>query len=327
MLRIVILLGVSALLALADGPVLKTGQTISYDTDGNVVTDGSVKDDGYYQKGVARSYTKSGDVVIDNATGLEWQDNYSDNGGDIKQTQWQNAQDYCSALSLDGESWRLPSIEELGTLPDYGRYDPAVTEDVFQYISSYYYWSSTAYVTNTSYAWEVYFNGGNSHYNYKTYNYYVRCVRGGQLEPSNLSRSGDIVTDSTTGLQWQDNDIVKTAERTWQEAIDYCENDVTLGGHNDWRLPNEKELFSIADRSQVNPAMDTSSNGFQNFSSNEYWSSTTSMIPTSYAWIVGFSNGYSCHYGKTLNFYVRCVRGGQLETSSFLPPVIMYLLD
>ncbi len=36
-------------------PLLKTGQTLSYDSNGNVVTDGSIKDDGYYQRGATRS--------------------------------------------------------------------------------------------------------------------------------------------------------------------------------------------------------------------------------------------------------------------------------
>ncbi len=54
----------------------KTGQTKSYDTDGNEVTDGSIKDDGFYQKGVDPSYTRDDvkEIVIDHITGLQWQD-------------------------------------------------------------------------------------------------------------------------------------------------------------------------------------------------------------------------------------------------------------
>jgi len=57
--------------------VKKTGQTKSYDTDGNEVTDGSIKDDGYYQKGVTPSYTRDDttEIVTDHITGLQWQDN------------------------------------------------------------------------------------------------------------------------------------------------------------------------------------------------------------------------------------------------------------
>jgi len=50
-----------------EGVLKKTGQTKSYDKDGNEVTDGSLKDDGYYQKGVDPSYTRDDvkEIVID----------------------------------------------------------------------------------------------------------------------------------------------------------------------------------------------------------------------------------------------------------------------
>ncbi len=126
---------------------------------------------------------------------------------------------------------------------------------------------------------------------------------------ADLTRSGDIVSDSHTGLQWQDNEIVETAARTWQAAIDYCENTLTLGEHNDWRLPNKKELLSIADRSRYSPAIDTAY--FLNTASSRYWSSTTSAYNTSYAWYVYFKYGSSVSRNKANDYYVRCVRGGQ----------------
>ncbi len=324
-----------------EAQLLKTGQTISYDTDGTVVTDGSVKDDGFYQIGKARSYSRSAaGVVTDQITGLEWQDNVDSaykswltlenyTNGNYHDTSGDTATTYCSDLTLDGGEWRLPSIEELETLVDNGKYNPSVTENIFEHISSSRYWSSTADAYATSYAWIVHFGYGNSNGGYKTDDYYVRCVRGGQLETSNFSRDDatEIVTDSTTGLQWQDNEIVKTTTREWQEAIDYCENTLALGGYNDWRMPNEKELFSIADRLQHTPVVDTAY--FFNTASDIYWSSTASVSYTDSVWIVGFSNAYASTSGKTNDNYVRCVRGGQfnINTSVSLTPVIMYLLD
>lgn len=327
MFKILISTLILTALALSDGLLLKTGQTQSYDTDGVVITDGSIKDDGYYQTGWTRGYRSAVGVVKDNVTGLEWQDNYSDNGGDIKQAEWQNAANYCFSLSLDGGEWRLPSIEELETLVDNGKYNPSVTENIFEHISSSYYWSSTTAANSPSYAWSVGFLNGNSDSYPRKNDHYLRCVRGGQLETSNFSRDDEteIVTDSVTGLQWQDNEIVRTTIRSWQEAIDYCENNMTLGGHNDWRLPNINELLSISDRSRYNPALNV--DNFENYISLGYWSSTTFDYNTFYAWGVGFYTGSSYKYFKAHDKYTRCVRGGQLETSSFLPPVIMYLLD
>ena len=39
---------------------------------------------------------------------------------------------------------------------------------------------------------------------------------------ADFSKSGDIVTDTKTGLKWQDNSDTNSTQRTWQEAIDYC---------------------------------------------------------------------------------------------------------
>ena len=183
MFRIFLATLVLTVFAFADGSVLKTGQITSYDTDGNVVTDGSVKDDGFYQMGKARSYDRSGDVVMDNATGLEWQDNENHTAS------WTEAITYCEDLPLDNGGWRLPTIEELETLLDDGKYNPSVSENVFQYISLDGYWSSTTYASRTYGAWLVNFGYGGSDGSDKTDNYYVRCVRGGQFDNSAINPS------------------------------------------------------------------------------------------------------------------------------------------
>jgi hypothetical protein len=245
-------------------------------------------------------------------------DNYYDTSGDTATT-------YCSDLILDGGGWRLPTIAELETLVDSGEHNPAVADDVFHHISSSYYWSSETRSSNSEYAWIVYFHYGHSDYSIKTGNSNVRCVRGEQSEPSGLSRSGEIVTDSATGLSWQDNVIVATAERTWEDAIDYCENTLALGGHQDWRLPNKNELISIVDYLQYDPALDSGT--FQNYYSGYYWCSTTNAKYGNYAWGINFLNGYSRHMGKGNSYHIRCVRGGQIDTSTFNPSIIMYLLN
>ena len=114
-----------------------------------------------------------------------------------------------------------------------------------------------------------------------------------------------IVSDSATGLMWQDNEI--GTYTTWQGAIDRCE-ELTLGPHSDWRLPNVNELKSIVDRSKVNPAI---KDEFNHTSSSFYWGSTTYEGYKGNAWGVDFDGGYVDYNGKNDNFYVRCVRAGQ----------------
>lgn len=123
-----------------------------------------------------------------------------------------------------------------------------------------------------------------------------------------------IVSDSTTGLMWQDNEIGTTTN--WQGAIDRCE-ELELGDYSDWRLPNVNELKSILDRSKVDPAI---KDGFEHTSSSNYWSSTTTLgnptplfIDLRYAFQCGFLHGSVGFYLKHLAEYnasVRCVRGG-----------------
>jgi hypothetical protein len=63
------------------------------------------------------------------------------------------------------------------------------------------------------------------------------------------------VTDTCTGLMWQEADDGNT--RTWCNALDYCEN-LPLAGFNNWRLPNLRELQSIIDYGNRDPAIDGS---------------------------------------------------------------------
>jgi len=125
---------------------------------------------------------------------------------------------------------------------------------------------------------------------------------------ADFSRSGEIVTDSKTGLQWQDDANAGTVTRDWAGAIDYCENQLNLGGYNDWRLPNFNELYFLADRSKRNPDI---SSVFQNIVSDDYWSSTTIVGYEDFAWGVDFGYGNGSGTGKSYASHVRCVRAGQ----------------
>jgi hypothetical protein len=125
---------------------------------------------------------------------------------------------------------------------------------------------------------------------------------------ANMSRSGEIVTDSKTKLMWQDNADASSITRNWQGAIDYCEA-LNFGGYTDWRLPNINELKSITDRTRNNPAINPA---FVNVTTNNnYWSSTSISGYTNNAWVVGFYYGGVDNYYKDNNGYLRCVRAGR----------------
>jgi hypothetical protein len=266
----------------SNGQVLKTGQTTSYTT----------LDDGDSERGIARSFTRDDtkNIVTDNVTALIWQDDTAL----VSQAGMSHADalTYCSNLSLgDHTDWRLPNIKELNTLTNYGATKPSLYSDFQNYpntstanVGSWgdiKFWSSTLDVASTQYnmAFFVDIDIGRSMTNDVPRNGWARCVRGDELNmtTNTMTRDNDgIVTDSTTGIMWQDNysdngDAMKSV--FWAEAITYCDN-LSLGGHTDWTLPNANEMKTILDYNRsaptINPAFTFAINDVDSF-----WTSTT----------------------------------------------------
>lgn len=136
------------------------------------------------------------------------------------------------------------------------------------------------------------------------------------------------VTDLVTGLIWQKTpDFVK---RTQDDAEAYARK-LKLAGHDDWRLPTIKELFSLADfrgnmRTRT-PYIDTTVFAFEYPRSNrgesgrpgqrnmdaQYCSSTRylgiTMGRDQSAFGFNFADGRIKSYPLRARRYVRCVRG------------------
>ncbi len=129
---------------------------------------------------ICADFSKSNGVVTDSKTTLQWQDDYIDNGGNVKGSTWIEAINYCEALSLDGSDWRLPNKAELLSIVDYDdMYSPMISPIFIKNISGGY-WSSTSLIGNENYASIVYFNYGHTRGFSKTNTNYVRCVRAGK---------------------------------------------------------------------------------------------------------------------------------------------------
>ena len=129
-----------------------------------------------------------------------------------------------------------------------------------------------------------------------------------------------VITDTLTGLMWMENadagndcQGVDTGTETWASALASaaaCNDAGGYAGYTDWRLPNVRELFSLIDFSQYNPAL-PSGHPFDNVQSYYYWASTTLAGSTTYAWYVYLGNGRVYYDFKTYTCYVWPVRGGQ----------------
>ncbi len=144
-------------------------------------------------------------IVRDNATGLEWQ---QAEGGNWT---WGSALSYCEGLSLGGYSdWRLPNMNELESIVDNTRVNPAINTAYFPNVYSASYWSSTPYLWDGPPEFCFLFSSGESSTCNKTLSYCVRCVRSGTVvpPPSDTTpptgtitiNSGAVYTNSTAAL-------------------------------------------------------------------------------------------------------------------------------
>lgn len=125
----------------------------------------------------------------------------------------------------------------------------------------------------------------------------VRCVYGPSYGENQFVDNGDgTISDLGTGLMWLKNDSGKGLD--WEHALSYAEN-LEFAGHNDWKLPNVKELQSIVDYSGVYPAINpdyfkiTDKDAYFWSSTSAYFSKRGNKIQNMkyWAWYVAF--GYA----------------------------------
>jgi len=259
----------------------------------------------------APSYSNNGDGTIsDRVTGLQWQQ--SDGG----ERSWDAAQSYCDSLVFAGhDDWRMPRLPELFSINQLNNVNPAL-DSSFTRTTAEYWWSTTLRADDTARAWATNAGGGaGPHPKSETISgggtkrFHVRCVRDVAPPlslPVFLADNGNgTVTDNRAGLVWQQAEIV---DRSWDEAIRYCE-DLVLAGAGDWRLPSLREIRAINDESRVRPSIDTTL--FPGTTAAPFWSSTTLVNQTARAWTVDFTFGIASYNTKTDRLRLRCVRGGQ----------------
>jgi hypothetical protein len=177
------------------------------------------------------------------------------------------------------DDWRLPTIKELYSLIDFSGTDPSgcttssgcdatpfIDTDFFDFeygdtdagermIDSQWA-TSTIYVGTTMGGDETMFGVNFADGRIKGYGlsdpqggektFFAIHVRGDfDYGVNSFLDNGDgTVSDAATGLMWQQGDSTEGME--WSESLDYC-TDLDTGGHDDWRLPDAKELQGIVD--------------------------------------------------------------------------------
>ncbi len=145
--------------------------------------------------------------------------------------------------------------------------------------------------------------------------FYARYVRGGSYGKNKFKDNGDgTITDQATGLMWSQKDSGKGMN--WQEALEYAEN-LSYAGHDDWRLPNAKELQHLVDYSRspdttgsaaIDPIFQTTAitNEAGKKDYPYYWTSTTHMdgpTPGKQAAYVAFGRALGKMRGRIMDVH------------------------
>ena len=196
------------------------------------------------------------------------------------------ALDHCETLDLGGyQDWRLPDIKTLYSLIDFrgtdpSGYDGSDTSGLKPFIDTEFfdfaygdtqagerlidaqYASSTLYVSESALDARTLFGVNFADGRIKGYGldtmrgektFFVLCVRGNPDYGSNdfVDNQDGTVTDRATGLMWAQWDSGQEAPEglDWPQALAWvdAQNAAVYLGHDDWRLPNVKELQSLLD--------------------------------------------------------------------------------
>lgn len=292
--------------------VVDTGQTQSF-------TDTNGEDADYLINPF--SYEDNGNGTVgDKNTGLMWEQTAGIYGGYTVS----DAETYCEDLVLGGYTdWRVPDRKELVSIISYWNLEPSINTTFFNtYDGSYF---SSDRCEDLGGRALVDFGYGKVWCDPDYNKQQVRCVRSGVNPPyawtEGLIDNGDgTVTDQLTGLMWQQEEYGEPAQGSvceeiigyidsvqWETALTYCQN-LQLGGHDDWRLPNIKELESITDENGTQTCFNMT---FFPHACGNYWSSTSFIVDGNNAYYYENHTGQFKFISKSQSREVKCVRGGQ----------------
>lgn len=270
--------------------IVDTAQSTAYSDTGSVINPAPGQtfygQDAHYD-GFQPGFTDNGNgTVTDNVTGLMWQQALPASG----KLGSDAALAYAAGLTLGGhDDWRLPTIKELYSLIDFrgrtgmtlGNSVPFIDTNYFEFeygneaagerLIDAQFWSSTGYVSTTMMGDVTVFGVNFADGRIKGYPMtmpgpgggamlcWARCVRGNpDYGINSFVDNGDgTISDEATGLMWlkDDSAALSAGPRNdgllnWEEALAWAEG-LSHAGHDDWRLPNVKELHSLTDYSRA----------------------------------------------------------------------------
>lgn len=250
--------------------------------------------------------------------------------------------------------WKLPNRKELFSLISHEKINPSIPAgNPFTNIFTGYYWTSSSCARLPNQAWYIHLGGARVYKGMKYGSYMVWPVRvaenhnksrvfqtgqkncfdesGVIIDCHNTGQDGEFqsglhynkhrftenahfIYDDATDLTWLKSANVNKGTVDWKSAFDSVlkMNREWEYGYNDWRVPNIVELESLTDLGRHSPALpaDHLFTDVQDF----YWSSTTSMYDTNYAWVLYTIDGaIGVGYKPLSEFYLWPVRGSKIN--------------
>ncbi len=272
----------------------------------------------------------------DNVTGLVWR---VASEGDLS---WlaarhrgnQFAASHAAYCGVTG--WRLPTSHELLGIVHHGSNQPAVDSDYFPDTESGPYWAGDRPALTANQAFAVNFGHGYVHgLDVVRAAAALRLVAGGRSHGDWVDHGNGTVSDPGTGLMWDRCSLGQTGtgqctgtvtSMGWQQALHavHARNQQNWRGHNDWRLPNIKELSSLRVPGEAWPSLDASL--FPGTDPGVYWSATSMRHQGKTAWGVFFGEGNVFAVTKQALARVRLVRTATASSASS-PPAALFADD
>ncbi len=298
--------------------VISTDLTQCYDEFGKQTDCNNTGQDGELNRGIkwpSPRFSTEENTVKDNLTGLMWPRDASLT--EFPMT-WKEAFDSVSLMNQENlfgfSDWRMPSRDELFSLVSHNQINPALPENhPFENVFSGYYWTKTPCARLPQQAWYIHLGGARVFKGMKHGSYMVWPVRGNQSENKTSLNpfilQNNLATDTRTGLTWTKNADIFHTPLDWKNALSYIQNlnEIRHEGCNDWRLPNIRELESLVDLTRHSPSL-PENHPFAKVR-NYYWSSTTSVYETAYAWTLYLTDGnVGVGYKPKAEFYAWPVR-------------------
>ena len=282
--------------------LLETDQTLCYDASGHVAPcPGSGQDAARPRRISAGRFLTRDETVLDTLTGAVWTKNA--NPAEFPLT-WEEARDFAAemaALKIHGfDNWQLPSRRLLFSLISHQAITPALpVGHPFSNVFSGYCWTADPCHRLPDQVWHIHLGGGRVPKADKRDSALVWpvCPAPGAAAPASFPPGGRFrvvggqALDLCTGLTWSRDADPAGGPLSWADALALTErlNSEGWQGAADWRMPNIRELESLADLTADSPAL-SAGHPFHN-PREGYWSSTTSVYEPRYAWTLYTRDG------------------------------------